>query len=173
MANDRMRLKKWFMLQVWRLQQVSQVMTLALLALSLSTQIWGYIKYRGELFANPYAMIPIIMVVIAAAIWSVSIVWDLRLKMWRDQATVLVERNPYSKEKMTAKEIALYGMTWLPIMEKMGENDPKMRERAEAFRAWLRRASGEEPDLERDLKEILDYMGECAPKDGLELAKKP
>jgi len=165
------RVKKWFMLQVWRLQQISQVMTLFLLALSEATVIWGFLKYRGGLFNNPYFMIPLLLVIFGAAIWMASIFWDLRLKMWRDQATVLVERNPYSKEKMAAKEIVLYGMTWLPLMEKLGENDPKMRMQAEALRAWLRKASKEEPDLEKDMKEILDFIGEDAPDHVLRLQK--
>ncbi|MBU0685160.1 MAG: hypothetical protein ABIE25_06250 [Thermoplasmatota archaeon] len=165
------RLRKWFMLQVWRLQQISQVMTLFLLALTQATVLWGFLKYRGGIFNNPYFMIPLMLVIFGTAIWMSSIFWDLRLKMWRYQATVLVERNPYSKEKMAPKEIVLYGMTWLPVMEKLGENDPKMRVQAEALRAWLRKASKAEPNLEADMKEILDFIGADAPDHVIRLQK--
>jgi len=165
------RARKWFMLQVWRLQQISQVMTLFLLALSEATVLWTLLKYRGGIFNNPYIMIPLLLAMFGSAIWLASIIWDLKLKMWRFQATVLVERNPYSKEKMAPKEIVLYSMTWLPIMDKLGENDPKIRMQAEAFRAWLRKASKMEPNLEADMKEILDFIGEDVPDHSLSLQK--
>ena len=159
---DGMRIKKWFMLQVWRFQQISQVATLVMLSASLATTVWSLVKYRGGIFANSFVGILVIMIIIGFTLWAFAIYWDLRLRMWRDQATVLVERNPYSKEKMAPKEIVLYAMTWLPVMEKLGENDPKMRAEAEAFRGWLRKASREEPGLERDMKEILEFIGEDA-----------
>lgn len=165
------KLRKWFMLQVWRLQQISQVMTLLLLALSEATVLWGFLKYRGGVFNNPYIMIPVMLLLFGGAIWLASVFWDLRLKMWRYQATVLVERNPYSKEKMAPKEIVVYGMTWLPVLEKLGENDPKMKAQAEAFRTWLRKASKLEPNLEADMKEILDFIGEDAPDHVISLQK--
>jgi len=154
------RLKKWFMLNVWRLQQVAQVLTLALLALNLSLQIFGLIKWREDSpLSISYVGVPMILLVLAMAIWTFAIVWDLRLKMWRDQATVLVERNPYSKEKMSAKEIMIYGVLWLPLLEDIGKRDPKAKVAADALREWIKKASKEEPVMEKDLEDIFAYIG--------------
>lgn len=154
------RVKKWFMLQVWRLQQVAQVLTLALLALNLSLQVFGLIKWReGSPLSTSWVGVPMILLVLAMAIWTFAIVWDLRLKMWRDQATVLVERNPYSKEKMSAKEIMIYGLLWLPLLEDIGKRDPKAKVAADALREWIRKASKEEAVMDKDLDDIFRYIG--------------
>lgn len=151
--------KKWFMLQVWRLQQVAAILSLFLLIIPNSILIYGLVKWRGPIFENSYIMIPLICVSIGLIIWAIAIAWDLRLKMWRDQATVLVERNPYSKEKMSAKEIMVYGVLWLPLLENLGKTDPKAKVAADALKEWIRKASREEAVTERDLEDIFKYIG--------------
>jgi hypothetical protein len=154
------RIKKWFMLQVWRVQQVAAILTLALMALNLALQAFDLIKWREDSpLSTSWIGVPMILLLLAMAIWSFAIFWDLRLKMWRDQATVLVERNPYSKEKMSSKELAMYAITWLPIMEKMGQDDPKIKAAADGFREWLRKAYAADPILREDLKDLKDHMG--------------
>ena len=164
-------MKKWFMLQVWRLQQVAQLLTILLLALNLSLQVWGYIKWRGEFLSNPYIGVFLILLVLAAAIWSFAIIWDLRLKMWRDQMSVLVEKNPYMKEKFSPKEIAVYGMVWLPMLDHMAKSDPSIKEHADAMRKWLRRELTEDALAMKDIDDIFTYIGE-KKKDPLGLEKK-
>lgn len=151
-------LKKWFMLQMWRLQQVASILTLVLLALNLSLQLFAFVRWRGEILSNPYLTVPMIALILFAIIWAFSIFWDLRLKMWRDQATVLIERNPYAKEKMYSKEIALYELMYLPILEELGKTSEKARKGAEAMRIWLHKAAIEDPATVKDLKEIFEYV---------------
>lgn len=151
--------KKWFMLQLWRLQQVAQLLTLALLALTLSLQLYDFIRWRGALFETPYTGVPFILLVLAAIIWGFAVIWDIRFKMWREQQTVLVERNPYAKEKMAAKEVALYEIIWLPLMEKLGKDDPKLREASAQLKEWLDKQSREDPTVARDLEDIYKFIG--------------
>jgi hypothetical protein len=154
------KVKKWFMLQVWRLQQVAQILTLAMMALTLSLTIFDLINWRkGSLLSTSWIGVPLILTMLFMVIWTFAIYWDLRLKMWRDQATVLVERNPYSKEKLSSKELALYAVTWLPIMERMGKDDPKIRAAADGFREWLRKAFEADPILQADFKDLVEHMG--------------
>jgi hypothetical protein len=153
------RLKKWFMLQVWRLQQVAQIITLLLLAINLSLQLFGFIKWRGEALKNPYLTIPLIFLTLFAVIWIAAIYWDLRLKMWRDQATVLVERNPYTKERLNAKEMAQYGLIWIPVLERLGKEDKKLAETAEVLKGWIRREWKDDPVLVKDVGELFDHIG--------------
>jgi hypothetical protein len=153
------RPKKWFMLQVWRLQQIASVMTLFLLALSEATVIWGFLKYRGGLFGSPYVMIPILMAAFGGAIWAASIFWDLRLRMWRDQMAVLQERNPYAKERLTAKEMAQYSLIYIPILEKLGKEDRKAADAAEVLRTWTSREWHDDPALVREVGELFGHIG--------------
>lgn len=106
MAKKRRSVKNWFMLQVWRLQQVSQIVTLVMLTATLSGIIWGYVKYRGGIFGNSVFGILMIALIIGLVVWTFAIFWDTRLKLWRDQMQVLVEKNPYTHEKMSPKELA-------------------------------------------------------------------
>ncbi len=154
------RAKKWFMLQVWRIQQVAAILTLALMALNLALQAFDLIKWREDSpLSTSWIGVPMILLLLAMAIWTFAIYWDLKLKMWRDQATVLVERNPYSKEKLSSKEMAMYAITWLPVMEKMGQDDPKIKAAADGFREWLSKAFASDPTLQQDLKELKDHIG--------------
>jgi len=150
--------KKWFMLQMWRIQQVSQPISLAMLALTLSLTVWNYVKWR-PVFNNPWSGILIILLSLVAAIWVSSILWDIRFRMWREQTTVLMERNPYAKEKMAAKEVALYKLTWLPVMDRLARDDPKVKEAADILRAWIKKAEDLDPILRHDLEDIEKHVG--------------
>jgi len=166
------RIKKWFMLQMWRLQQVSQPLTLALLAINLSLTVFSLIKWReGSLLSSSWIGVPLILLLLAMVIWSFAIIWDLRLKMWRDQATVLVERNPYSKEKMSSKEVVVYGLFYLSILESLAKNDPARREEADLLRKWLKKNLDEDPTTAKDAREIMQYLGKDS-LDFLEARKK-
>lgn len=152
-------IKKWFMLQMWRIQQVAAVMTIGLLALNLSLQLYTFLNWRSGLFSTPYSGIPILLLVIIAVIWVLSIVWDLRLKMWREQIAVSYERNPYAKEKMCSKEVMFNALTWLPIMDHLGKDDPNIRDAAEAMRVWLKTQTDEDTALQGELESLLKILG--------------
>ena len=154
-------IKKWFMLQMWRVQQVAQVLTIALLAVNLTLTLYSYMRWReGTLFATPYVGGLAILLTLAVAIWMFAFVWDMRLKMWREQQTVVVEKNPYTKEKMTPKEIMIYGLLWLPLMERMAEDDPKIKASAESLRRWLLRSMKDDSVTEAEVGIIRKYIGD-------------
>jgi uncharacterized membrane protein len=151
--------KKWFMLQVWRIQQVAAVLTVGMLAVTLATTLSKSLEWRGGFFENAWFTVPVLILIIAAIIWAIAIIWDLRLKMWREQIAVTYERNPYAKEKMYSKEVMLYAITWLPIMDRMGKDDPNIREAADALRAWLKKATEEDKSLNGELEDLLKILG--------------
>lgn len=151
--------KKWFMLQMWRIQQVAQVITIAMLAFNLALLLQTKMDWReGTIWADTYAGVFVIMLVLLMATWIFAIAWDLKLKMWREQQTVLIERNPYAKEKMNAKEVAVYTMIWLPVMEMAGQNDPKAKVSAQALRNWINNELKNDPVLNREVKDVLGYL---------------
>lgn len=159
MAKKDRSVKNWFMLQVWRLQQVSQIVTLVMLTATLSGIIWGYVKYRGGIFGNSVFGILIIALIIGLAVWTFAIFWDTRLKLWRDQMQVLVEKNPYTHEKMSPKELFTYIITWIPIMENLAKDDPKMEASLKVLKDWVRKEVAHDPHLVQEVKEILDHIG--------------
>lgn len=158
MAKQR-SVKNWFMLQVWRLQQVSQIVTLVMLTATLSGIIWGYVKYRGGILGNSVVGILIIAVIIGLVVWSFAIFWDTRLKLWRDQMHVLVEKNPYTHEKMAPKELLTYLITWIPVMENMARTDPKVAESLKVLKDWIAKEIKQDPHLVDDVQGIMDHIG--------------
>ena len=147
------------MLQMWRFQQVSQIATLALLALNLALQVYNFMSWRGSIFSSPYTAVPFLLLILVAGIWAFAIFWDLRMKMWREQMAVVMERNPYAKERMYSKELVVYAMLWLPMLEHLGENDQKLKESADHLRAWLMKSYTDDKSLEKEIGDIMTYMG--------------
>ena len=158
--------KKWFMLQMWRVQQIAAVMTLVLMAINLSLQVYDYMSWRSGVFSSPYSGALIILITLGLIIWALSIVWDTKLRMWREQMIVLVEKNPYTKEKMSPKEIVQYKLLWLPLVRKIGESDPELREYGEKVQAWVDRVLRDDPSVVRDVEELTRYVEGGAPKHG-------
>ena len=150
--------KKWFMLQMWRVQQIAAILTLVLLAISLSLQIYNYMSWRSGLFSSPYTGALIILLALGLIIWVLSIVWDTRLRMWREQMTVLVERNPYSKEKMSPKEIVHYRLVWLPLLKKLGKDDPSLKEYGETMEAWMEHVIRDDPSVAKEVEDLMSYV---------------
>jgi len=154
------KVKKWFMLQLWRIQQVSQILTLVLLGITDSLLLWKNTQWRGGVIANPYVGPVLILVTIGLVVWGFAIFWDLGLKMWREQSNVLVERNPYSKERLIAKEVFIYSLFYVPLFESLGKDDPKMAEIAQIFKKWLKKETDTDPVLLHDVREMFDYIGD-------------
>jgi hypothetical protein len=159
------------MLQVWRLQQVAAILTLALLSLNLALQMYNFMNWREGLFSSPYYAVPILLLIITLIIWAFAIIWDLRMKMWREQMAVAMERNPYAKEKLYAKEIANYAFMWLPILDNLGKTDPEAKAHADSLRTWVDKALKDDAAAMTEWKELLEYIGKYPDRVG-QLGKK-
>jgi len=151
--------KKWFMLQMWRVQQMSAILSLVMLAITDALLVYDMVSWRSGIFETPYTGATVILLGIALVIWGASIIWDLKLKMWREQTTVLIERNPYAKEKMSSKEVVLYGLTWLPVLDTLGKNDPEAKASADALRKWIEHVTADDPILRNDIKDVVSLTG--------------
>jgi Na+/citrate or Na+/malate symporter len=129
------------------------------MAVNLALLVWGYVKWRSPILQDSITGPVTIFLILAVAIMSFALIWDLRLKMWREQTSVLVEKNPYMKEKFAPKEIALNAMLWIPLMEKLGKDDPALAENARLLKEWLKREIREDKLTTKDLEDIMAYMG--------------
>jgi hypothetical protein len=50
-------------------------------------------------------------------------------------------------------------LVYLPLIEKLGKEDPSMKASGEALRAWLMKALAQDANTARDLNEVLQYIG--------------
>ena len=152
-------IKKWLMLQMWRVQQVAQILTIAMLAITLSLTVYDKMSWREGIFSTPYTGVLVILLVLTAAIWIFAFIWDMRLKMWREQMTVLAEKNPFTKEKLTPKEVLIFGSMWLPLLERLGKDDPEMRVSAANLRRWIERSIRDDSVTRMEVGTVLEYIG--------------
>ncbi len=150
--------KKWFMLQMWRVQQIAAILSLLMLAVTDALLIYNLVSWRSGVFETPYTGATLILVIIGLAIWIASILWDTKLRMWREQMTVLVERNPYSKEKMSPKEIVHYRLVWLPLLKKLGKDDPSLKEYGETMEAWMEHVIRDDPSVAKEVEDLMSYV---------------
>ena len=72
------------------------------------------------------------LMALAALMLFTGFLWDRKLKMWREQVQVSIERNPYTTTKMTPKEITGYELLWIPWLEERGR-----KAEADAYRRWV------------------------------------
>lgn len=116
------------MVQVWRLQQIAMVGSLILLVINLGLTIYGYIDWR---IRNPYIGVPAVVFALVTVIWIAAWAWDRRLRLWREQQSVIIERNPYASERLSPKELLMFEYVWIPGMQKA---DPEF---AAKCREWV------------------------------------
>ena len=112
-------MKKWLLVQFWRVQQIAMLASLSLLAVNLALTANQYIEWR---FSNSYIGTSIVIIVIAALIWTFGYIWDRKLKLWKEQMVVSIERNPYATKHMTPKEIATHITIWIPWLRERGKD---------------------------------------------------
>lgn len=138
-------IKKFIMLWLWRLQQISQPVNTAMLALTLTLTVAAFIHWR---FENPYIGIMLTFLAIVCAIALVGWSWD-RVRMWHEQSVVSVERNPFFMHKMNPKEVAIYKFLWLPLLRELGK--PEL---ADAWEEWVDGQVAADPILEQRVREL-------------------
>ncbi|MBE0518803.1 MAG: hypothetical protein IH630_06225, partial [Thermoplasmata archaeon] len=90
---------------------------LSLLAVNLALTTNQYIEWR---FSNSYIGTSIVIIVLAALIWTFGYLWDRKLKLWKEQMVVSIERNPYSTMHMTPKEVVSHVTIWIPWLRERG-----------------------------------------------------
>ena len=110
-------MKKWILVQFWRVQQIAMIASLSLLAVNLALTTNQYIEWR---FSNSYIGTSIVIIVLAALIWTFGYLWDRKLKLWKEQMVVSIERNPYSTMHMTPKEVVSHVTIWIPWLRERG-----------------------------------------------------
>lgn len=153
-----------FMLQLWRFQQSQALLGLLLWSILLTVTSFDILKPVLLGFLDAQVGIPadapgavfvsllIIFVVVVSSLFAFGVVYDKYLGLWREQTDVLVARNPYTKERLTAKEILTWRHMFLPALRSAaasaGRNpspsdsatDPAVEAHIAFMENWIRRS---------------------------------
>ena len=158
--------KKWFMTQVWRFQQVAAILTLMMMALTVSLNIYSYMKWReGEgLLANTYIGVSMVLITAIVAMWIVAYLWDKKAQMWREQMVVSAERNPFMNERLCAKDIVYITEVYIPTLEMVAKTNPDKRSTLDAMNKWIEMNLRGDKVLLEDTKRIFRAIGVEVPE---------
>ena len=138
-------MKHWFMTQVWRFQQIAMIATLALMMVNLSLTLYKYVQWR---IPDPYIGLPMLVFALLLMVWISAWYYDRKLKLWREQMMVAVDRNPYAQDRLTPKEIINMEWIWIPIVNHA---DPQT---ADKLRQWVQLEKFKYPEVAAQVEVI-------------------
>jgi hypothetical protein len=151
--------KKGLMLLVWRFQQINSLIIIVGLALTLTLQIYPYIGWRFEVLGIPHdwdwLIILIIFIIIFSGAVIIGILYDTVFKFWIQQQVVIIERNPFAKEKMPPKGILNRRYFWIPILRKTG-----LTREAEVMNSWVEKNMDSDPLVRKDVDRVIRWINE-------------
>lgn len=152
-------IKKAMMLLVWRFQQVNSMIVIIGLSLTLTLQILPFVDWRFHklgINANQnWLIVLILFIIIFSGALIVGIIYDVVLKLWIQQQTVTIERQPYAKEKLAAKAVLNRKYFWIPLLKKTG-----LEKEAEFSTKWVEHNMNIDPNLRKDVNRVIQWINE-------------
>jgi hypothetical protein len=149
-------IRKKAMVYLWRAQQSGAIINILLLGTLTAASLYKlYLKAYFNNFGFPDAAelpgVLITMFAIFAAVFGVGFAFD-RLKFWKEQSIVGIERNPYGSYKLTAKEIH-----WIRLWQaavRAGNPSADDKKTLEHFDKWVARSLEEDPVLKSEAEGV-------------------
>ncbi len=152
-------LKKALMLMVWRFQQINSMIMIIGLSLTLTLQLLPFVDWRfhelGISRSDNWLIVLIIFLTIFSGAVIVGLIYDVVFKLWIQHQIVLVERQPYAKEKLAAKAVLNRKYFWIPLLKKMG-----LKNEAEFSGKWVEQNMEGDPVLRKDVNRIVQWINE-------------
>lgn len=171
--------KHAFMTALWRFQQSQAILGLVLWGLLLTITSFPLISPRlYDFLANVFGItadrpgavllgLAILFTLIVSALFAFGLIYDKYWRLWREQSDVAVDRNPYTRDRLTAKEILTWRHMFLPVLRaasssrtgngpNLGE-DQKVQEHIDFMEDWIAQ-SLENPRTRRAVEETRDSI---------------
>jgi len=162
--------KKYLMVQIWRIQQSQALISLFFWALTLAGVFYyNYFRNffiflglvsREESQTNNLIGTIYLFFMIVLAILLLGFIYDRYLKLWREQTDVAIERNPYSVERMQPKEIVQWKRFNVSIMKELAKTDSAIRKDIEFMEKWIAKSLAERPELKKSVEGLEKWVME-------------
>jgi hypothetical protein len=172
MGPFRKALRKRAMVYLWRAQQSGAIISISLLGTLTAASVHNdYLRERTNNWnlgqANVLGGLLITMFLVFAGVFMVGFAFD-RLKFWKEQNVVGVERNPYGSYKLSAKEI-----WWIRIWSasiEAGNPGPEQNKLVAFFAQWVDRSLEDDPVLKQEVAAVATWVksGDAGAKKMLE-----
>ena len=110
-----MRVREWFSLQYFRVQQIQVLVSSVLAIMSFAIVISLYLGWKNT------SMLIILILLVTVGVYTLAWIWDMFFKVWISRQVINVKRNPFSIWRMTPREQVQYQETIIPIMKSQRE----------------------------------------------------
>ena len=153
-------MKKGFMVQLWRIQQSQAIIGLFFWGLTLAGVFYpnyfhqhfvslGIVR-QGDYFLGTM----ILFLIVIGVFLLMGLIYDIVLRLWVEQSDVAVERNPYSKERLMAKDIVSWRRGNIAIMRQLARADPSIQEDIDFMEKWIDKSLATQKGLKEDVERI-------------------
>ena len=160
-------LKKKVMELMWRLQASQAIIGLVFWPLTLAGIFYPYLRERTDNFGLGQGAVLggmlILVLLIASSIVVFGLIFD-KLRFWKEQNIVLVERNPYGSYKMNAKEI-LWLRMWMLAVKANPDLSADLRKELDSYERWIEFNFKDDNDLSREVERLKKTVF-CEPEKG-------
>ena len=132
-------LKKRLMEFMWRLQASQTIIGIIFWPLTLTGIFYPYIRERSNNFGlgqeSVLGGMLILFSIIVLFIVIFGLVFD-KMRFWKEQNIVSIERNPYAAIKLNAKEI-YWVKAWVLAVRSNPGLPPELKKEADFFDWWI------------------------------------
>jgi len=153
-------LKKKLMEFMWRLQASQTIIGIIFWPLTLTGIFYPYFRDRTNNFGlgqqSVLGGMLILFSIIVLFIVVFGVLFD-KLRFWKEQNIVLIERNPYAGIKLNAKEVYWVKMWSLALRANPGLS-PEMRKELDLYNKWIDYNIREDKFLRDELERIRETI---------------
>ncbi len=160
MAKLKETFKKKLMKYLWRIQQTQMVISIVFWSLTLTGVFYEYVRERFNNFylgqENVFAGMMVMFTIIILFILMFGFVYD-KLKFWKEQQLVIVERNPYTSWKLNPVQ-TMWVELWVAAIKDMQPMTPVLKEKVEFYEKWIARLEEIDPwtkQMRSDLRKFV------------------
>jgi hypothetical protein len=157
--------KRYVMLQLWRVQQSYTLLSLFLWGILITLSgfpVIGPVFLRvledrfGISPGAPGAValtLAVIFFGVYLFLFGLGVIYDKYLRLWREQLDIAYERNPYTREKLMVKEILLWRHMFLPALRTAVKNNPEVQHEIDFMEKWIEKSESMDGNIQKAVKE--------------------
>ena len=147
MAKRKEPIKKVIMKYLWRIQQAQMVISMVFWSLTLTGVFYEYFKVKFNNFGidedNVFGGMLVLFFIVIFSIIIAGFIYD-KLKFWKEQQFVIVERNPYTSWKLNPV-FTQWADLWVEMAKSMENKTPELEAKINFFEAWVNRCQEIDP----------------------------
>ena len=156
MGKTRTGIRKRAMIYLWRAQQSGSIISIGLLGTLTAASLYkDYLQGWTHNYGLPEAWVAVGILItmgfIFVGVFGVGFIFD-RMKFWREQNIVAIERNPYGSYKLTAKEIHWIRL-WMSATQAGNPSEAQKRTLND-FEQWVARSLAEDELLRKEVEAV-------------------